>query len=58
MKIYFRHFFKTSYTFYNLNSILNRIIINKIIELYAKLAKFINNFDLCPRGISQGAKRL
>jgi hypothetical protein len=28
------------------------------IEFYVKLAKFINNFDLCPRGISQGAKRL
>ncbi len=26
--------------------------------VYVKLAKFINNFDLCPRGISQGAKRL
>ncbi len=28
------------------------------VEFYVKLAKFIYNFDLCPRGIRQGAKRL
>ena len=28
------------------------------IEFYVKLAKYINNFDKCPRGISQSAKRL